>query len=311
MLMLFFMLLSSCAIGSAKNDTNRNPFEEAEDNSSQNEHSDGLLENGAKNENTTAEISISVPVSEEESQQSEKNPLTTTPDSILELSSASDLTETVPSSSDITPEGTLIQEILSDAHHYTNNDLNYHDFSRDNVEKIVAQPTFGYGTDEYIITSVFFVYQNEDIKAKYGTDFILDPADVKDGGVGYGVRLFGIYKGEGVCTICLGEDLYNFFCEKDYMGKWHVNSYELDTDPIQFLKDSDLVLYVDDRVYIVYSYELNNLSVYSHIDGSIIKTEYLKAIERPNPDNPSNVFPYHDDGIYYIKDGQEYLFYSF
>ena len=103
---------------------------------------------------------------------------------------------------------------------FSDRGINYRDYSRANIEKIISQPDFGYGTSDYLYVGVDYFYKDEEIRKLYGSTFNLTSADVADVGIEYGPRLFGVYSGDGDCSIVIAGRKYVVRSHKDTFGKW-------------------------------------------------------------------------------------------
>ncbi len=126
------------------------------------------------------------------------------------------------------PKEETTQEVKTTAGQPAKKALNYYDYSRGNVNAIIGQPDFGYGTDEYLLTAVYYAYHNSDLNSYYGYGFEISYGNVADYGASYGAGMYGSYQGSADCVISIQGDRYLFHCAKNYSGKWYVSSYEAD-----------------------------------------------------------------------------------
>ena len=113
------------------------------------------------------------------------------------------------------PKEETTQEVKTTAGQPAKKALNYYDYSRGNVNAIIGQPDFGYGTDEYLLTAVYYAYHNSDLNSYYGYGFEISYGNVADYGASYGAGMYGSYQGSADCVISIQGDRYLFHCAKN------------------------------------------------------------------------------------------------
>jgi len=99
--------------------------------------------------------------------------------------------------------------------------------SREYTKKICSSVNFGRGSmdDEYV--ALAYVYNNEELREKYGESFeVIDFG----GSAEFGTQFFGIYKATAIYVMMIDDDDWIVELSKGYFGKWKVTDCFLKPD---------------------------------------------------------------------------------
>lgn len=98
-------------------------------------------------------------------------------------------------------------------------------YSRKYTDYICSSPNFGGGTtdDDYVVLK--YIYENKELKEKYGDSF--EVSDMGGSTDNQTFMFYQLYKGAGKYFVDINKDEWIVKISKSYFGKWKVTSCSL------------------------------------------------------------------------------------
>ncbi len=103
-------------------------------------------------------------------------------------------------------------------------------YSRKDVEYTSSSETFGKGMGDDIYVALQYIYNNEELKEKFGASFEIIPENVICYSSEGSTRFFYMYKGNADYGFRFEQEIYRVKLSKSYKGKWNVDSGKFEVE---------------------------------------------------------------------------------
>lgn len=102
-------------------------------------------------------------------------------------------------------------------------------YSREYVASFTSSDSFGKGRMDDIYVALDYIYSNDEIKEKYGTEFDIVLEDIVcNNSEGETFFFKGIYKGVADYSVKISNDVYRIKLDKSYFSEWTVVKFYLE-----------------------------------------------------------------------------------